>query len=191
MHASGYPKVVSWTHCNIDVIHAKCCKKQVYAEDRPDHQRDWQNERSQEIKQCLVDLLENEEFSTNLPESEFPGKQDVSHVVVHSVDEEEIPSVKALTKNGHLTEAAAATAREEDGGGCFCLYEDGSAHRNTTSEFSSCMAEEPIFRDRESGMRVSKCARESLLLMRLTQGGYGMYRSRIWCPRSIWHHGEM
>ena len=153
-------KAVSQTHCDIDVIHPKCSEEQVYAEERSDDQRDWQYEWGQEIKQRLVELLEDEEFRTNLPEPKFPGEEDISHVIEHAVDEEEVPSVEALTEDGHLAEAAAAAAREEDRGRRFRFHKDRSAHRNATSEFSSCVAKEPIFRDRESEITVSIRARE-------------------------------
>ena len=160
MRALTGVKVVSRTHCNIDVIHSKCSEQQVYAEERSDDQRDWQYEWGQEIKQRLVELLEDEEFRTNLPEPKFPGEEDISHVIEHAVDEEEVPSVEALTEDGHLAEAAAAAAREEDRGRRFRFHKDRSAHRNATSELSSCVAKEPIFRDRESKMTVSIRARE-------------------------------
>ena len=133
MCAVIYPRSVSRTYRNIDVVHGKCSEEQVHAEKRSDDQRNWQYEWCQEVEQCFVELLEDEEFGANPPDPEFPGEEDVSHVVVHSIDEEEVPSVKALAKDGHLAKTAAAAAREENRGRCLRLHEDGSAHCDTTS----------------------------------------------------------
>jgi hypothetical protein len=147
MRANIEAIVVSQTHCNVDVIHAKCSKEQIYAEKRSDNQRDWQYKWCQEIKQCLVELLEDEEFGTNFPESKLPGEEDISHVIEHPVHEEEVPSVKALTEDGHLAETTATAAREKDGRRRFRFHEDGGAHCDTASELPGCVAEEPILGD--------------------------------------------
>ena len=185
MRAHIEAMVVSRTHCNIDVVHAKRSKEQIYAEKRSDNQRDWKYKWCQEIKQRLVELLEDEEFGTNLPEPKLPGEEDVGHVVEHAVDEEEVPSVKALTEDGHLAEAATAAAREKDGGRRFCFYEDGGAHGDATSKFSGRVAKEPIFRDRESRRMISTCAGEDMVSAGLTQGECGKYLSETSCPRLI------
>ena len=146
MRAHIEAMVVSRTHCNIDVVHAKRSKEQIYAEKRSDNQRDWKYKWCQEIKQRLVELLEDEEFGTNLPEPKFPGEEDVGHVVEHAVDEEEVPAVEPLFEDSHFAETAAgAAAGEEHGAWGLGFDEYSAAHRDAASEAASGVAEEPVF----------------------------------------------
>jgi len=105
--------------------------------------------------------LEDEDLCANLPPAELPATKDVGHVVVHSVDEEEVPALEALREDGHLTETTTgATTRDEDSGRGFSLDEDLRAHLDATSEFAGNVTEEPIFRDTETGMFVESLDEE-------------------------------
>jgi hypothetical protein len=143
------------THSNIDVVHADRSNQHVDTENGSDNQRDWQHEWRQKIKQCLVDLLEDEDLRTNLPESELPGTKDVSHVVEHTVHEEEVPAIEALTEDCHLTEAAPTATGEENRGRRFGLDEDRATHGYAASEFAGSVAKEPILGDGEAASVVS------------------------------------
>lgn len=135
------------TYRDIDEVQAECAQHQVCAESRPDDQRYRQHEWRKEVKQRLVQFLEDEDLGANLPDPQLPGPKDVGHVVEHSVDEEEVPSKGALLENRHFAETATgAAAREQYGTGGFRLDEDGAAHGNAATEFTGCMAEEPVFR---------------------------------------------
>lgn len=135
------------THSDVDVVHANRSNQHVNTEHRSNDQRDRQHERRQQVKQRFVHLLEDEDLGTNLPPSKLPGTKDVSHVVVDSIHEEEVPAIEALAENCHLAEAAAAAAGEEDRSGRFGFHEDRAAHCHTASELAGGVAKEPIFGD--------------------------------------------
>lgn len=74
-------------------------------------------------------------------------------VVVHTVDEEEVPTQETLLEDCHLTKTASGAARaEEDGRRSFSLDEDRSGHLCTASELASNVSEEPVLRHTESRM---------------------------------------
>lgn len=105
--------------------------------------------------------MEDEDLCANLPPAELPATEDIGHVVVHSVDEEEVPSLEALREDGHLAETTTrATARDEDSGRCFGFDEYLRAHLDATSEFAGNVTEEPIFRDTETGVFVESLDEE-------------------------------
>jgi hypothetical protein len=107
-------------------------------------------------------LLEDEDFRTNLPPSKLPAAQNVCHIVVHAVDEEEVPSLEPLAKDGHLAEATTgATAREENSSRSLSLDKHLGAHLNARPKLSRDVAEEPILGDAETGVFV-ECLDEKL-----------------------------
>ena len=106
-------------------------------------------------------FLEDEDLRTNLPPAELPATENVGHVVVHAVDEEEVPALEALRKDGHFTEATTRTATsDEDSSGSLGLDENVGAHLDARSELTGNVTEEPIFRYTESGMFVESLDEE-------------------------------
>lgn len=90
-------------------------------------------------------LLEDKDLSANLPPAELPVAEDVGHVVVHAVDEEEVPALETLREDGHFTEATArAAASEEDGSGGLGLDENLRAHLDARTKLAGDVTEEPI-----------------------------------------------
>ena len=106
--------------------------------------------------------MENEDFSANLPPTEFPASEDVREIKPHAVDEEEIPTLEALAKDSHFTETTTrATAREEHSGRGLGLDEDLRTHLDAGAELASYVTEEPILRDTEARM-LMECLDEQL-----------------------------
>jgi hypothetical protein len=141
----------SGTYSNIEEVKPKRAQHQVSAESRPDDQRYRQHEWRKEVQQRLVHFLEDEDFGADFPEPEFPGAEDVSQIVEHAVDKEEVPAVEALLEDCHFAKpAAGAAAREQDCAGGFGFDEDSAAHFDAAAELARCVAEEPVFGDGES-----------------------------------------
>ena len=89
--------------------------------------------------------MEDKDLSANLPPAELPVAEDVGHVVVHAVDEEEVPALETLREDGHFTEATTrAAAGEEDSSGGLGLDKDLRTHLDTRTKLASDVAEEPI-----------------------------------------------
>lgn len=85
--------MVRWSgeaYSNIDVVQRERDRHEIAAETRSNDERDGQDERREQVQKRLVDLLKDEEFGAQLPPAEFPGAEDVGHVVVHAIDEEEV-----------------------------------------------------------------------------------------------------
>ena len=102
-----------------------------------------------------TNLLEHEDLSTNLPPPELPAAEDVGHVVVHAVYEEEVPPLEALGEDCHFSEAAARAATgDKDSCRRFGLDEHMGAHLDAASEFPGDVAKEPILGDTETRMLV-------------------------------------
>lgn len=100
-------------------------------------------------------LLEDENLCSNLPPAQLPATEDVGHVVVHAVYEEEVPALEALGEDGHFAEAAArAAAGEEDGSGSFRLDKDLRAHFDARPKLAGDVAKEPVLGDTEAGVFV-------------------------------------
>lgn len=134
---------------HVDKVHDAGAGQQVAAEIRADDEGDGQDEGREQVEKRLIDLLEDKDLGANLPPAQVPALDDVLHVVVHAVDEEEVPAHEALTEDGHFTKtAAAATTAEEDGAGGFGLDKDGGAHDDTATETTATVTKEPILRDR-------------------------------------------
>jgi hypothetical protein len=85
------------------------------------------------------------------------------HVIEHSIDEKEIPAIESLLEDSHFTEpASCSSAGEEHGTWRFGFYKDRTAHRDAAAELAGCMAEEPVFRNRESAKKSVKRLPEDL-----------------------------
>lgn len=98
------------TYGDIDIVQPKSPRQEVRAESRPHDKRYRQHERRQQVQQRFIYLLEDEQFRANIPNPGLPGSQDVCHVVVHAVHEEEVPPVEALLEDCHLTKTAARSS---------------------------------------------------------------------------------
>lgn len=106
--------------------------------------------------------MEDEDLRTDLPPPKLPATQNVCHIVVHAIDEEEVPSLETLAEDGHLTEATTgATAREENSSRSFGLDEHLGTHLNARPKLSCDVAKEPILRNAETGVFV-ECLDEKL-----------------------------
>jgi hypothetical protein len=106
--------------------------------------------------------LEDKDLCTNLPPAELPATQDVCHIVVHAVDEEEVPSLESLAKDSHLAETTTGTTtREENSSRGLGLDEHLGAHLDTRPELACDVTKEPILGDTEARMFV-ECLDEKL-----------------------------
>jgi len=76
-------------------------------------------------------------------------------IVVHSIDEKEIPAEEALLEDSHLTKATSFAARaEEDGVRSLGFDKDRGGHLSAAAKLASNMSKEPVLRYAESRMLV-------------------------------------
>lgn len=75
----------------VDNVEADCGGVEVGREDGSRGEGDGDDEGGEEVEECFVDLLEDEDLGSDLPPAEFPVEEDVCHVVVHACYEKVIP----------------------------------------------------------------------------------------------------
>ena len=105
--------------------------------------------------------MEDKDLGADFPPPELPATEYVGHIVIHSVYEEEVPSLETLAEDCHFTEAATRAATgDEDCSRSFCLNKDVRAHLDARSQFAGYVAKEPILGNAKARMLVESLDEE-------------------------------